>query len=72
MTATVLTFTRGWQGPARERDTWAKCRDEASLGRVVSGYYDRPRVDPTILTAIAVCVLLTTPLYALAAWWIWS
>jgi hypothetical protein len=22
MTATVLTFTRDWQGPAREIDTW--------------------------------------------------
>jgi hypothetical protein len=70
MTATVLAFPRDWQGPARERDTWAKCRDEASLQRICAGHYDRPRVDPTIFTATAICVLLTTPLYALAAWWL--
>jgi hypothetical protein len=40
MTATVITFTRDWQGPAREIDTWV---DQ----RIVSGRYPEPDVGKT-------------------------
>jgi hypothetical protein len=40
MTATVITFTRDWQGSAREIDTW----DDQ---RIVSGHYPEPDVGAT-------------------------
>jgi hypothetical protein len=79
MTATVLTFTRDWQGPARERDTWIddmlpeierRINDRAALHRIVDGTYDDPPGAGIGLLRWVLFGDLATLTLALAAWWL--